>query len=584
MGTVRFSIGGRGGKAPLGCAGRIGGSLFFLVFLGMGVVFCALLLRELWKDAQTRRWPAVACTIIESRIERQQHDSAPYSFIVRYSYDRAGRSYSSETYQRGGFSSGDYAAAQRRVLAYPVESEATCYVNPQDATDTVLVHRSLWHGLFLPLPLIFVVIGAIGMWSMARPSAAATSKTSPSAAISQGAMSGKGWMGMLLFFSIFLAVGAGTSIALFILPALHAVQARSWRAVPCTVISSAVQRHSGEDGDTYSVDILFEYRIGTESHRSNRYDFAVTSRGSYESKQRTVRQYPPQKSTTCYVDPADPTRAVLKRQFNFKAALLFFGLFSVPFLGIGVGGIIYTLRRARRSGGSAPGPSWMPRLIARPSAGPTARRDSGAVVLRSRQSPLVKLTVAILIASFWNGIVSIFIISMIDGWRRGHGNLCLTAFLIPFEAIGLIMIGAVGYCALACFNPRLRLSLGRPDLRLGDSTELRWACAGRYDRIERLRIRLEGREEATYRRGTTTTTDKNTFARIDLAEITQPFEIASGRAMLTLPADTMHSLAAPNNKIIWAIIVHGQIGRWPDIKDEYEIPVLPRSVAQGARA
>ena len=48
----------------------------------------------------------------------------------------------------------------------------------------------------------------------------------------------------------------------------------------------------------------------------------------------------------------------------------------------------------------------------------------------------------------------------------------------------------------------------------------------------------------------------------------------------TPPADTMHSFAGENNKIVWSIKVEGEIPIWPDVNEEFEIKVLP---AGGAR-
>jgi hypothetical protein len=42
----------------------------------------------------------------------------------------------------------------------------------------------------------------------------------------------------------------------------------------------------------------------------------------------------------------------------------------------------------------------------------------------------------------------------------------------------------------------------------------------------------------------------------------------------------MHSFEAGHNKIIWSLRVHGDIYRWPDVKDEYPIVVLPMRHAQ----
>ena len=140
------------------------------------------------------------------------------------------------------------------------------------------------------------------------------------------------------------------------------------------------------------------------------------------------------------------------------------------------------------------------------------------------------------------------------------------------------MIVGVCHAVLTLFNPRVTLTIGRVEIMLGQTEELRWTITGRYDRIHRLVIRLKGHEEATYRRGTSTYTDKNTFFNAEVVDTTRPVEVHSGRAKVTVPATTMHSFAAPNNKIVWSIEVHGHIAGWPDVKEEYELKVTPLPV------
>jgi hypothetical protein len=101
---------------------------------------------------------------------------------------------------------------------------------------------------------------------------------------------------------------------------------------------------------------------------------------------------------------------------------------------------------------------------------------------------------------------------------------------------------------------------------------------GRTDRISKLTIRLEGREEARYRRGTSTYTDRNVFAIIPVVETTSAIEIARGEVSFTIPHNTMHSFEAPNNKIIWEIKLRGEIARWPDVITDYPLQVLPAEV------
>jgi hypothetical protein len=41
----------------------------------------------------------------------------------------------------------------------------------------------------------------------------------------------------------------------------------------------------------------------------------------------------------------------------------------------------------------------------------------------------------------------------------------------------------------------------------------------------------------------------------------------------------MHSFEASNNKIVWAVKLHGEIAKWPDVDFEFPITVLPASAS-----
>jgi len=148
--------------------------------------------------------------------------------------------------------------------------------------------------------------------------------------------------------------------------------------------------------------------------------------------------------------------------------------------------------------------------------------------------------------------------------------------------IGLVMIGAVGYCFLALFNPRPTLRMTPGAVPLGGQLQVDWEFSGRTHALQRVRIRLEGREEATYRRGTTTSTDRNVFARLELANVSARGEMRSGTRMVIIPAGLMHSFASDNNRIVWSLHAEGEIAMWPDVNEEFPLRVLP--AAESARS
>jgi len=225
----------------------------------------------------------------------------------------------------------------------------------------------------------------------------------------------------------------------------------------------------------------------------------------------------------------------------------------------------------------------LPRAVAaEPVLFPVGRgRDAaaaGAIEPRLRPSggPVVRFLGMTVVALFWNGIVSIFMINLVGEWRTGHWPIFLTLFLTPFVLVGLGLLGSAGYFLLACFNPRPRASLlPEGGVAVGEDATLRWRLTGRATRIARLTVTLEGREEATYVQGTDSKTDTEVFHRATLVTTANPWEVASGEVKVAIPPSTMHSFAAPHNKVRWVITIHGEIPRWPDLKEELGIEVLP---------
>jgi hypothetical protein len=202
------------------------------------------------------------------------------------------------------------------------------------------------------------------------------------------------------------------------------------------------------------------------------------------------------------------------------------------------------------------------------------------LVLRPAVAPGGKVAAAFFFAVFWNGIVSVFVWQAWGGWQRGDPDWFLTLFLIPFVLVGLGAAGSVIYFLLATFNPRPEVTLLDGPPRLGQELRIGWRFSGRTSRIRRLTISLEGREEATYRRGTDTVTDRETFFSRTLVETESRYEIPRGQTSLAVPDDTMHSFDGGNNKIIWELQVAGEIARWPDVDEGLPVTIAPLALEE----
>ncbi|HUG91196.1 MAG TPA: DUF3592 domain-containing protein [Planctomycetaceae bacterium] len=398
----------------------------------------------------------------------------------------------------------------------------------------------------------------------------------PALSLNRRRSSGLGGCVGVVFFGIFFGVGSVFLFVLTIQPLWGVLSAGDWVETPCTVVSSEVVG----DGDAFRVRIVYRYTFAGRPFTGERYhfmgDFSSSGRAG---KQQVVDRYPPGLRTVCYVDPDDPQQAVLNRGLTSD---MWWGLFPLPFVAIGTAGLV-SMARSRRKAEQPAGPV---ALSARGAGGRNAvragrdaaeddDREDGPFVLKPEASPLGKFIGAVFVACFWNGIVSVFLYQVYQGFERGRPEWCLTVFLTPFVAVGAGLAVWAVYSFLALFNPRPVLTLSRRRIPLGGAARLAWKFSGSTHAIRRLKVTLRGQEQATYVRGTTTHTDTQTFHEGVLWETEDPLEITEGQAEAVVPDDSMHSFAADNNKIVWSIVVAGEIPLRPDVDAEFPIQVTP---------
>ena len=559
---------------PAGVVGKVCLSIFFAIFALMGLMFVVMIARDAGRTVGTYSWVETPCVILESGVQENVKESTPFRFTVKYSYTYANQAHTAETYQQNYGGGSDYAAAQHLADRFKAGASTICYVNPKNPAESILSRQSLWGCLAVLFPLIFVTIGVGGIyfvWRGKRERKQADGTVEPEPISAKATNQVKAVWILPAFFSVFFLIGVGITYPLFFRPMLRIEAAKSWLAVPCTIISSEIRSHRGDKSTTYSVDIFYRYTVNGREYKSNRYDFMGGSSSGLGGKQAVVNRYPPGSRATCYVNPADLVDAVLERGYTSD---LWFGLIPGVFALVGATGMFFGTRYALRKRAEALGLH-----DARLSTLPRTTGDGLPVTLKPAASPPMKLIGITFFALFWNGIVSVFVWQVVKGWKTGHGEWALTLFMIPFVLVGLATIGGIVYYVLALFNPRPRLTVTPGAVPVGGKAEVAWEMSGRTDRISKFTIVLEGREEATYHSGKNDHTATNVFATITIAEIEDSREMMTGRAQLAIPADTMHSFASDNNKIVWTLKVRGDIPFWPDVSEDFKFTVLPAPLA-----
>lgn len=378
------------------------------------------------------------------------------------------------------------------------------------------------------------------------------------------------------FFAIFAIAGVATFYFLTWKPLSNILAARGWTQTECVITSSRVEESSSSDGSTYRVDVRYTFEADWGTVEGNRYDFSVGSSSGYKRKARVVEAHPPGAEVACYYDPEDPSRSVINRA---PGHYLWWGLFPIPFLLVGVGGLAFLIFSGKESPRDRKGRA-KPR-DRRAEASPRQRTSlltgrDGSLELEPEASPAAKVIGTLFVALFWNGIVSVFVFGIVvPGFRSGDIEWFVTIFMIPFVLIGLGLIGFFAYSVLAWFNPRPHLTLANGHLTPGAATTLSWHFRGAAGRLRKLTIELEGQEKVRYRRGTNTHTDTHAFHTSELIATDSLSTVIRGSAEIRIPERTMPTFDAPNNDVEWRLKVRGDIPFWPDVADDFPITIYP---------
>lgn len=206
-------------------------------------------------------------------------------------------------------------------------------------------------------------------------------------------------------------------------------------------------------------------------------------------------------------------------------------------------------------------------------------------VLESTKGRFTSLIVLVIAALIWNGAVG-FLVGSFLGSLFGQSNgtprgvsIFGSLFMLPFIAIGLVLIGGAIHGFLGLFNPRAVVRCSKTAIAPGDSFEIDWEIPERATRLSKVVVSLRCREEAVYTEGTTTRTDTEQILDITVSESGNvATSRASGSATVTIPREAMHSFADLHNRVVWSLHFEGEIPRWPDIEMEYEIYVVPRTL------
>ena len=162
-----------------------------------------------------------------------------------------------------------------------------------------------------------------------------------------------GWGCLALFALPFLLVGLFV-VGWTVWDVLRWYGARGWVETPATIKSADLEIHHGDDDTTYKAVARYTYEFGGSVHESDSVSLhgGADNIGTYQKDlakelEELLRSGKP---TVCYVDPDDPARAVLRRDFR-PGLLALKGGMGALFASVGGGmliGGIYARKKERQ--------------------------------------------------------------------------------------------------------------------------------------------------------------------------------------------------------------------------------------------
>ena len=252
-----FRIGIPTSRSPTSIGGRIGASLFYLVFAGMGVVVAGFFAVAMKNGMVSWAWERAQCRVLAAQVdellftlpaEKAAVESDPYQLAVTYQWERDGRVFNG-THVGGKSQFSTRARAEAALARYAPETTVSCYVNPHDPNEAALRRPRLWPLLVLGVPLLFVGFGVAGIVATWR---GGWRRESAGVDVPRSQRSAKGGRGCAVAaFSLF-AIFGGAFLLLFVLPIVRKLASYDWEVVPATIVWSGVGSHSGDDSTTYS--------------------------------------------------------------------------------------------------------------------------------------------------------------------------------------------------------------------------------------------------------------------------------------------------------------------------------------------
>ena len=387
----------------------------------------------------------------------------------------------------------------------------------------------------------------------------------------------------LLFFAAGMFFWWITSIG----PLIASLRCGDWVEVPCEIVGSEI-RHGHRN--SVRPEIEFTYEFESLEYTSDTYDFTTLNR-IYPRCREIVDSQPVGKQTSCYVNPRDPTRAVIVRDFDFSILAFLFPLIFVVVGGAIIGFVAFLKEAKSRQKGflrtrSKDVSSIGKTAVAYSPKDPMCirasdRRDEqmeGPQNLKPEFPRKARFVGGLILTLFWNGSICTAIAVGLSDGRTGLGDKMEFApalILFVLACVGLFFLVKTIEAFLGLYNPHVELALSTGTATRGKPVKLAWKLSGNRSSVKSLVIRAEAEEFGAITSEKSSKYIRHVIETIPIDEVIKSGEMESGQSVFTIPCDVMHTFEAGGSSVSWRIVVEAEVLNWPDIEERFEFRVQP---------
>jgi hypothetical protein len=109
---------------------------------------------------------------------------------------------------------------------------------------------------------------------------------------------------------------AGACILFFGLRSIQrANNSSNWPSVSGLIVSSNLDSSRGDNGTTYSAEVLYDYKVDNTKYSSNRVGYGDYRSSNPSGARKIVNKYPKGKEVSVFYMPNDPEESVLEGLF-----------------------------------------------------------------------------------------------------------------------------------------------------------------------------------------------------------------------------------------------------------------------------